>query len=44
MEITAISMSGPIFDILNNDISEVKVYSMIGDSISQKKFGHTQIS
>jgi len=26
MQITAISMSGPIFDILNNDISKVKVY------------------
>ena len=39
MQITAISMSGPIFDILNNDISKVKVYSMIGDSISQKNSG-----
>jgi len=27
MQVKAISMFGPIFDILDNDISEIKVYS-----------------
>ena len=40
MQITAISMRGSIFDILNNDISKVKVlFFMTGDAISQKNCG-----